>query len=344
MLGPDCVLVRRTRAGYRCIPREEAVAIQKFLIGGEGGAPDRLFDLSCGMAEALNDGKVALAQIYGLRIPIAGLGDGQITQLAAAAPFIKANFNPDEPRDAQGRWTDEGGAEGESFATPLAPPIAASTVAAGETGASFFGPVGRTALAGLADLAAGSAAPTAFLGVLFLPTNSKLIYEGVLPGRPDLGYRYDQDTGVLEINRQSTTGQQLVVAARVGTDGLFRDADGRVVGRSLGSIAAVDADALPTAVGHIGAEAGTAAASSEDRPKLAPIQAPKTSAAAPSGRSPTSSRSPACRRGSKSSSTGCAMTTAARLTAPCSKPKGPAMQIRWTRRVSGKIGLGARDR
>jgi len=35
-----------------------------------------------------------------------------LQQVALIAPFIKANFNPDEPRDAHGRWTDEGGTAG----------------------------------------------------------------------------------------------------------------------------------------------------------------------------------------------------------------------------------------
>jgi hypothetical protein len=37
------------------------------------------------------------------------LDDGQLKQLALVAPFINANFNPEEPRDAHGRWTTEGG-------------------------------------------------------------------------------------------------------------------------------------------------------------------------------------------------------------------------------------------
>jgi hypothetical protein len=51
---------------------------------------------------------MALAQIYGLLIPTDGLDEGQLEQLALLAPFIEANFNPDQPRDPHGRWTDEG--------------------------------------------------------------------------------------------------------------------------------------------------------------------------------------------------------------------------------------------
>ena len=58
----------------------------------------------------------------------------------------------------------------------------ASIAAADETAASIFGPLGRTALAALGDLAADMVGPAAFLGVLFLPTNSSLISEGTVPG------------------------------------------------------------------------------------------------------------------------------------------------------------------
>lgn len=71
MLGPSCTLVRRTAAGYRCM--RPAAAIQKAVFGAGAQEPDRLFVLSRGIAKALNDGELALAQIYGLRIPIAGL-------------------------------------------------------------------------------------------------------------------------------------------------------------------------------------------------------------------------------------------------------------------------------
>jgi len=83
-LGPDCMLVRRTAAGYRCLRREEAAMLQKVLFSGEEDAPDRLFTLSHGIARALGRGELALAQIYGLRIPIAELDSGQLRQLAGS--------------------------------------------------------------------------------------------------------------------------------------------------------------------------------------------------------------------------------------------------------------------
>ena len=50
-----------------------------------------------------------LAQFYAMAIPVVELDHRQLTKLASTARLIKANFNPDQPRDALGRWTDEGG-------------------------------------------------------------------------------------------------------------------------------------------------------------------------------------------------------------------------------------------
>ncbi len=102
MLGPDCILVRRTPQGYRCANRDEAAAIQRILLPAAED-PDWLFRQCCRITKALADGHVALAQICGLFIPTDRLYDGPIKRLALVAPFIEANFNPDEPRDAQGR-------------------------------------------------------------------------------------------------------------------------------------------------------------------------------------------------------------------------------------------------
>jgi hypothetical protein len=116
MLGPDCVLVRRTIEGYRCIGRGEAAALQAFLFA-DGMEADWLFGQCRRISKALDGGEIVLAQIFGLRIPINDLADASLKQLATAAPFIKANFNPDEPRipagqPGGGEWTTTGGSGG----------------------------------------------------------------------------------------------------------------------------------------------------------------------------------------------------------------------------------------
>jgi len=113
VLGPHCALVRRIPRGYRCLSPEEAGALQEFLFG-VGNDPDWLFDQCRRIAKALADDQMTLAQIFGLRIPIVELDPRQLEQLSAAAPFIKANFNPGEPRvpagqRSGGEWTTGGG-------------------------------------------------------------------------------------------------------------------------------------------------------------------------------------------------------------------------------------------
>jgi hypothetical protein len=114
MLGPDCVLVRRTPRGFCCIGRAEVAAIQ--IAGlGQGHDPDWLFDQCRRIAHALADGETALAQILGLRIPLGDLDGAALRRLGAVARLSKANFNPDQLRippgePGAGQWTDEGNA------------------------------------------------------------------------------------------------------------------------------------------------------------------------------------------------------------------------------------------
>lgn len=107
-LGPDCILVRRTGDEYRCVSRNEAASIQAVAFGASDDR-DWLFRQSRHIAKALAAREIALAQIFGLRIPVADLDAQQLVRLAAVGSLIKANFNPDEPRDEHGRWADADG-------------------------------------------------------------------------------------------------------------------------------------------------------------------------------------------------------------------------------------------
>jgi len=112
MLGPDCVLVcRAPTAGFRAIDRDAASALQKCALAGDRD-PDWLFRQCQRIAEALSKGELALAQIYGLYIPVAELDGRQLAKLAGLH-VAKAGFNPDEPRIPKGaphggEWTTGG--------------------------------------------------------------------------------------------------------------------------------------------------------------------------------------------------------------------------------------------
>jgi len=81
-------------AGYRCLDPAAAV-VQKALFG-DSCDPDRLFRHCARIAAALARGEIALAQIYGLQIPLPDLDDDRRKRVARVAPFVKAGFNPDE--------------------------------------------------------------------------------------------------------------------------------------------------------------------------------------------------------------------------------------------------------
>lgn len=108
-LGPGCVLVQREAEGYRSLGRYEAAALQQLLFD-DLGDPDWLFGQCRRIADALERGQTALAQIYGLHIPLDELGETQLEGLS----FVKTGFNPAEPRvpkgePAGGEWTSDGG-------------------------------------------------------------------------------------------------------------------------------------------------------------------------------------------------------------------------------------------
>ena len=62
MLGPDCVLVRRTPRGFRCVAPGEARAIQAAVLGQDHD-PDWPFEQSHRIGRSLATGETALAQI-----------------------------------------------------------------------------------------------------------------------------------------------------------------------------------------------------------------------------------------------------------------------------------------
>jgi hypothetical protein len=138
MLGPDCVLVQRAQKGYRAAPRGVMRDIQDCLIE-RGANADWLYQQSRRIADALDSGNVALAQIYGLRIQVKELDDRQLKQLAAIAPFVRAGFNPDEPRipagqPGGGEWTD-----GSDGGPPEAATDAQASIDSADIGIRAFG-------------------------------------------------------------------------------------------------------------------------------------------------------------------------------------------------------------
>ena len=106
MLGPDCVLVHRTPGGFRGLARNDAARLQKCALNADCDA-EWLFRQSQRIADALNKGEIALAQIYGLHIPVGELTERQLRSLALAR-LAKDGFDPDEPRVPAGSGRESG--------------------------------------------------------------------------------------------------------------------------------------------------------------------------------------------------------------------------------------------
>jgi hypothetical protein len=122
-LGPDYTLVHRMPNSYWALDRRDAAALQKCVFGDERDA-DWLFRQCRHIADALNKGELALAQIHGLHLPVGEL-DGHLLKRIA---LIKVDFNPDEPRVPQGdphggEWTTGSGFTGDAT-IPDAPILA----------------------------------------------------------------------------------------------------------------------------------------------------------------------------------------------------------------------------
>jgi hypothetical protein len=215
-------------------------------------------------------------------------------QITKAEQLVK-QYNPDQSRDENGRWTISAGvAAAISAANRLAPVSGAMIGAVGGQRVlpkipSILGELSPALLEGLGDLAATFAAPVAFLGMYFFPFGRSAVASGTLPDHPDINYHYDSDTGHFSLY---TDDHQVLFTGVAGGDGLIRTEQGDVVGRrvdgsvivntdELGRVLAAqtdDADSETAAVAIAQAQAKT------DDPKLCPDPEPDV----PGNKSPRS--------------------------------------------------------
>ena len=100
-------------------------------------------------------------------------------------------------------------------------------------------------LMALALFAARFGGPAAALGMLFIPGNKSLRQEDVIPGWPPVQYLWHSDERSLILSYLGPNWRRVTTVAELGKDGLFRDVDGKVIGRALpdGGIA-IDRSAL----------------------------------------------------------------------------------------------------
>ena len=187
----------------------------------------------------------------GVNVSLHGIDDAPLRRLAMLTALAK-DFDPNQPRDEQGRWTSEGGAGAL---------VARTTISS----SSFLGRVGPTVLEGLITLAGRVAAVTAFFGIIFIPSNRSLVRSGTLPERPDVDFEYNYDGDILTLWQGEGANSQVIFRGRPDAEGLIRDESGHAVGRKLadGSVI-IDPDAVPDTIGS------RSATDDDNDPKLCP--------------------------------------------------------------------------
>ena len=264
------ILVQRTPAGYVVMGFGGEERFARFAFGDDSD-PDPFFAACRRAVASLDARKIADAKRRGILSELADPADPALTRLAVAEALIRAGFNPDEPRDENGRWTNEARDSGESSGggdagTALEMPFGF----AGFSNAGFaFAEASPETLASLTALGARFAGPASFLGLIFLPASTGEVVEGDLPNRPGVHFRYDSDTGQLTL----FSNGDIFYDDHVHGDGLFRDTDGRVIGRLLEGKVVLDEDALPPeAIPQ--ADAQGQRLRTDDEPKLCPAPTP----------------------------------------------------------------------
>ena len=241
---------------------------QAVLVMGFGPRADRLRRLACAETEdednpfvtrclgvvcEVEKGHLAKARQSGIPRSTLKIKDPMLRRLAIAEALAKAGFDPDEPRDERGRWTSGGGGDEEE--PTLIEGLRRRDAAAGLASRGAWALAGRLkplALRGLALLAERFSVPTLFLGTIFIPSNSDLQRRGTIPGRSDIAFDYDEDTGNLNLLRDG----EFFYAGR-NELGVFRDKHGHAFGRYVGGNIVLDPDALPIAAMQAHQDAGS---------------------------------------------------------------------------------------
>jgi hypothetical protein len=122
-LGPRVMLVQCVDHRYRGVGAAEMMKLTRAVFGADARLK-RLPAVLADIARALERGDLVKAQLLALTIPIGALDDGQLARLAAVADLMKAGFDPNQPRDDHGCWTDTGSNGSANEASPTGAEIA----------------------------------------------------------------------------------------------------------------------------------------------------------------------------------------------------------------------------
>jgi hypothetical protein len=247
--GPDGLtlaghpLLERTGKAFAPRPLPELQDAFDAAYGSDGGLEAAAYMPGLtGIARSLSKGDIPLAMIGSLLLKLPEVPGPQTGWVAANDDETKRAFDDDQPRDENGRWT----ADGASEAKQPAPPTLTEPAVAAETEA--LASIMPEAIGLLARLAAVISAPITFAAGLLIPSNGSNIHEGTLPGLPGLTYRSDE--GIVTISRLDDAGNiENLYHGAPDADGLYRDVEGDIIGRHIGTGVLFDPDALSEMAG-----------------------------------------------------------------------------------------------
>jgi hypothetical protein len=185
--------------------------------------------------------------------------DSLLQRLAEAEAMLKAGFDPNQPRDSDGRWTSGGGATGSwsqetghgasgswfqenavSTAQAEVLAVGAGALAGGRLDWTIFRRVGPQVVEALATMGRWFSAPTLAFGAWFMPLRDGAAGSGTLPGYPNIRYGYDEDRG--EFVLYTKDDHTILFEGTTGGDGLIRTKEGDVIGRKVDGSVIIDDD------------------------------------------------------------------------------------------------------
>lgn len=157
---------------------------------------------------------------------------------------FEKDYNPAEPRvpagsgRTSGQWTRDGQASSPSPLSYLAPGAA-----------SWLGDLAPSATASLGEYAlsllTGAAGAVAAFGLVLIPSNKNVGVEGDVEGMPGLHYTWNPDERGIHLTYDSPDGSHRVIFAPLDKENVFRDSQGRAIGRVLpGDTIALDPAAI----------------------------------------------------------------------------------------------------
>jgi len=234
-----------------------------------------------------------------------GHRENLLRRLSEAEFLLKTGYDPNQPRDEDGRWTSGAGATGswsdERDATPwtsgggatgswsqeneaatgFAIPVAGRTTGTGRNafrppGWSIFSEIGPETAEALTTLGERFIEPAAFLGMLIIPIKHT-IATGTLPDYPNIMYFFNRYQGRFSLY---SSDHSALFNGTVDDSGLIRTKDGDVIGRKVDGSIILDANLFAgeksddeERVAYSGATA-QANATAQDDPKLCPNPLP----------------------------------------------------------------------